>query len=376
MRKRQKIGLPATYVEGFHDPEVVKRMPYRPLGGDTALDVSILSFGGSSLGSVFRDTDLQESINVVHTAVKSGINLIDTAPWYGHGKAEEVLGKALKGIPREAYYLNTKVGRYFPEPLRTFDFTAARVTQSVDESLARLQVDYIDCIQVHDPEFAPDYKVIVEQTLPALIKLKEAGKVKMVGLTGYPLSLQKKIIEAFPGKLDTCLTYCHYSMNDYSLTTYLPWLKEQRLGVINASAISMGLLSHRGPPGWHPAHSNSKVLAACSDAAAYCKSQDVDISTLAMAFTLANPDVPTTLVSTASLKRMKANIASCSYKLTAKEQAVSDHVMETFFKPLEGNEHWEGHEIGEYWKAVSEELAKEALMNKHYKGRVACPKQR
>ena len=75
------------------------------------------------------------------------INLIDTAPWYGHGKSETVLGKALAGVPRRAYYLNTKVGRYDPEPDRMFDFTAARVTRSVDESLARLGCTYIDSVQ-------------------------------------------------------------------------------------------------------------------------------------------------------------------------------------------------------------------------------------
>lgn len=357
-------GLPATYVEGFHDPEVVKKMIYRPLGGDTGLQVSILSLGGSSLGSVFHETNLDECIEVVHTAIKSGINLIDTSPWYGHGKAEEVLGKALVGIPREAYYLFTKCGRYFPETLRTFDFSAERVTKSVDESLARLGVEYLDCIQVHDPEFCPDYKIIAEQTLPALAKVKAAGKAKMIGVTGYPMGLQRKIVEHTKVKVDTSLTYCHYSMNDYSLTKDLEWMKKHKLGIINASAISMGLLSNRGPPGWHPAKDFQKE--ACKKAAEYCNSQGVDISTLAMAFTLANPEIPTTLVSTASLKRMKANIESCTYKLSPKEQEVSDYVMETFFKPLEGKEHWEGIEVKQYWQKVAMEHAKLAVIDKLY----------
>jgi len=63
----------------------------------------------------------------------------------------------------------------------------------------------------------------------------------VIVLGAHCSALQKKIIEAFPGKIDTCLTYCHYSMNDYSLVNYLPWLKEQRLGVINGAAISMSV---------------------------------------------------------------------------------------------------------------------------------------
>lgn len=98
--------------------------------------------------------------------------------------------------------------------------SAERVTRSVDESLARLGIDYIDVIQIHDPEFAPSIDIIINETLPALIKVKESGKVKMVGMTGYPMAFQREIVEKFPGKLDTVLSYCHYSMNDYSLIKY------------------------------------------------------------------------------------------------------------------------------------------------------------
>ena len=181
-------------------------MKYRPLG-NTGMTVSILSFGASSLGSVFRETKEEESINVVHTALKNGINLIDTAPWYGHGKSERVLGKALKGVPRQAYYLNTKVARYQPDFENMIDFSAERTIKSVYESLERLGVDYIDCIQVHDPEFAPSIDIIIKETLPALDLLRKAGLVKKIGMTGYPLDLQQRIIEASTVKIDTSITY-------------------------------------------------------------------------------------------------------------------------------------------------------------------------
>ena len=86
-------------------------MKYRPLG-TTGLDVSVLAFGGSSLGGAFGDIDEAEGIRAVHTALDHGINLIDTAPFYGLTTAETVLGKALREIPREKYFLATKVGRY------------------------------------------------------------------------------------------------------------------------------------------------------------------------------------------------------------------------------------------------------------------------
>src|SRR5712691_1255098 len=121
-------------------------MEYRPLG-KTGLQVSTLGFGASPLGSVFRPIDEVEGIRTVHTALDLGINFIDVSPFYGLTRAEAVLGKALATIPRDRYYLATKIGRYGQNE---FDFSAPRVTASVDESLRRLGVDYVDLIQCHD----------------------------------------------------------------------------------------------------------------------------------------------------------------------------------------------------------------------------------
>ena len=145
------MSLPPTYVEGWHDPSVVAKMPYRPLGAEGRL-VSLLTFGASSLAGAFRSTTEEENERVVVAAVKAGINVIDTAPWYGFGESERILGRALKAVPRAAYYLHTKCCRYQPGVLEQFDFTYDRTIKSVEESLERLQLEYIDTVQVHDPE--------------------------------------------------------------------------------------------------------------------------------------------------------------------------------------------------------------------------------
>ena len=114
------------------------------------MKISHLSFGASSLGSVFHETKLDESILAVEAAIDGGINFIDVSPYYGHTKAETVLGEALKHIPREKYYLSTKVGRYGKDGKNTWDYSAERVTRSVYESMERLGIDHIDLINVHD----------------------------------------------------------------------------------------------------------------------------------------------------------------------------------------------------------------------------------
>src|SRR5215469_3500874 len=155
-------------------------LEYRTLG-NTGLRVSALSFGASSLGGVFEPVDENTGIRTVHTALDLGINFIDVSPFYGYTKAETVLGKALKGIPRDRYYLATKVGRYGDAE---FDFSAARSKRSVDESLKRLGVNYIDIIQSHDNEYG-DLKQVVSETIPTLREVQHDGKARFVGVTGY-----------------------------------------------------------------------------------------------------------------------------------------------------------------------------------------------
>ncbi|XP_048755124.2 uncharacterized protein LOC125666052 isoform X2 [Ostrea edulis] len=336
--------LPETYISDFHDKHAVLRMPVNPLG-KTGLHVSKISFGASSLGNVFRSTNQNESLEVVREALQNGINYIDVAPWYGHGLAEEVLGKALEGIPRSAYYMATKVGRYKPEVDEMFDFSAERTLRSVDESLQRLGLDYVDIIQVHDMEFAPNLDIIINETLPALQKIKQSGKARFIGITGYPLENFKSVIERSTVKIDTILTYCRACIHDNSLQDYIPFFQERGVGVINASPIAMGLLSNRGPPEWHPAR--KEIKDACAKAAAFCRDHNCDISRLAMEHTLGLPGIDTTLFSTASLENLRKNMTAINSPLSTEEEMVLKNTMKTFMDPLTSH-HWEGVEVDEY----------------------------
>ncbi len=275
-------------------------MEYRPLGR-TGLNVSKLSFGASSLGGVFRDIDHAEALRTVHVALELGINFIDVAPYYGLTRAETVLGEALQTVDRERYTLATKVGRYGDAE---FDFSAARVVAGLDESLARLGVDHVDLIQCHDIEFG-DLDQIVEETLPALQRAKEQGKVRFIGITGLPLAIFRAVIDRAP--VDTILSYCHYCLNDTSLAGLVPDLQAKGVGIINASPLSMRLLSERGAPAWHPAP--PELVAAAHQAAALCRSRGSDIAQLAVQYACGHPDIQTTVVGTANPDNIARNVA-------------------------------------------------------------------
>ena len=217
-------------------------MKYRELG-KTGMMVPVLSFGASSLGGVFHSVREEDAIEAVFTAIDNGLNFIDVSPYYGHYKAETVLGKALKEIPRDKYLLSTKVGRYGENGVNTWDYSARRATESVYESMERLHVDYIDLINVHDIEFA-DLHQVAEETLPALVELKQKGLVGHVGITDLQLENLKWVIDhTAPGMVECVLNFCHYSLNDDKLADFLDFFEERGLGVINASPLSMGLLT-------------------------------------------------------------------------------------------------------------------------------------
>jgi L-galactose dehydrogenase len=273
---------------------------YRVLGS-TGLRVSALGFGASPLGGgVFGPVDESEAIQSVHAALDVGINIIDVSPFYGYTRAELVLGKALKGIPRDRYYLGTKVGRYGDNE---FDFSAERVVRSVQESLSRLGLDYVDILQSHDNEYG-DLDQIVNETIPALRNLQKRGLTRFVGVTGYPLKIFRSILDRT--NVDTILSYNHYTLNDSTLTGILPFFQSKNVGAINAAPVSQGLLTNQGPAAWHPAP--HKVKQVCAEAAAFCREQGSDIAKIAIQFALTDRRIATTLVGSSNAAIIVKNV--------------------------------------------------------------------
>lgn len=268
--------------------------------------VSKISFGASSLGAVFHPLKEESGINAVHTALDNGINFIDVSPYYGHLKAETVLGKALKSVDRNLYYLSTKVGRYGKDGNNSWDYSAVKARESVYESMERLNADCIDLINVHDIEFA-DLEQVCYETLPALVELRNEGIVKHIGITNLNLRHFKYVIDHVPqGTVESVLSFCHYTLNDDSLRDYFEFFESHHIGIINASPYSMGLLTEHGAPEWHPAPEALKRVTR--KAIDYCKSKGVSIEQLAMSFSTANPRIATTLFSSTNPENVLKSI--------------------------------------------------------------------
>jgi len=299
-------------------------IPTRPLG-HTGITVPILGFGAATLGGSYGPMALSEAERAVHAALDAGMNFFDTAPYYGRTESERALGHCLRSVDRKRYVLATKVGRYGDNE---FDFTAARVTASVDESLARLGTDHLDLLQCHDIEFW-SLQRIIDETLPALQRLKQSGKVRAIGITGYPLNIFRTVLAQ--AKVDVILSYCHHTLLDQTLAQEVPWLQQQGVGILNASPLSMGLLSSKGPPPWHPAPDGMR--AACRAAAALCAQRGNDLGRLALQVALTLPGVASTFVGIGSVAELERNLAALDPLL---EGALLDQVC-TIIQP------WHNH---------------------------------
>src|SRR5581483_10670398 len=221
----------------------------------------------------------------VRVALDLGMNFIDTSPFYGRGMSEVLLGIALKGVPRDSYILGTKLGRY---DLAHFDFSAKRVAESIDVSLHRLGTDHLDVILCHDIEFV-DMNQVVRETLPALRKVQKQGKVRFIGVSGYPMNIFRYVLDR--AELDVILSYNHYTLQNTMLADLVPYLKEKGVGIMNAAPFSARLLTNAPLPAWHKA--TPAVRDICRQAAKHCAAHGVDIAQLALQFSLAHDDMAT-----------------------------------------------------------------------------------
>ena len=239
-------------------------MHYRPLG-KTGLSVSVLSQGGAAIGQQYGPVSAAEAAECVHSAIDAGVNLIDTAAYYGKGQSEKMLGEILQGGWREKVPSAPR-----PAGSTARCSTSPRERKWFEESLKRLRTDHVDILLAHDIEFATDYDYVFNETANVLQQLKKEGKTRFIGMSCYPLGLLRQAIERCD--LDVVISYAHYSLqNTRLLTELLPVAEAKGVGVLNASPLSLGLFTNQGPPPWHPAP--QEVKDACRRAAEQCRAR-------------------------------------------------------------------------------------------------------
>ncbi|GAB3318703.1 aldo/keto reductase [Larkinella ripae] len=281
-------------------------MEYRKVG-KTDMNVSLLSFGASPLGNVFDETDEDEGRRAVHAAIDHGINFFDVAPFYGDTLAETRLGKALK-TKRNAVYLATKCGRYGNG---VFDFSADRILRSIDESLERLQTDYVDLLTVHDIEFG-DHDLVINEAIPAALKIKEMGKARYVGFSGLPVRYLAKVAREV--EVDTILSWGHYTLLADEINDELvPLSLEKGFGLLNAAPLMQRILSDAPIPVWQSSPQAVKDLQPTL--LALCREYGLELSDVALKYAVGHPVIATTIVGISEQNRLEQNVRALDIQL-------------------------------------------------------------
>ena len=265
----------------------------------------MLSFGTAPLGGLFGAIDDADALRLVHEAIDLGMTFIDTSPYYG--SAEERLGRAL-GPRRDKVLLGTKAGRF---GLADFDFSPARIRSSLEQSLRLLRTDHIDVFQLHDVEFVPLDGVLTD-AFAELVRLRDEGTCRFIGMTGYPLASMARVVAET--EVDVVLTYAHDTLLDSSLSEDLaPIAREHGVGLINAAAVALGLLTPRGSGITSADHPATAAIHAAADAMrAVCARAGADLAFLANQYSIQRTAAATTLVGTRSSAHLRAAVAAAS----------------------------------------------------------------
>ena len=278
-------------------------MEYRELGR-TGLSVSVVGYGTAPLGDMFGITDEDAALQSAYRALDAGINFFDSSPFYGKGLAEERLGKVLRGR-RQEIIVGTKAGRYGPDE---FDFSAERIRRGFEDSLRRLGTDYVDILQLHDVEFV-DLEGPIGEGYGELLRLREAGMCRFIGMTGYPTAMTRRVMTECD--LDVTLSYAHCTLLDACLTDeVLPLAQERRVGVMNAAAVALGLLTHAGPPPHITQVVGERICAAARRVVEVCERQGADVSFLANQYSIQRSGCATTLIGTAKQRHLDSAVAA------------------------------------------------------------------
>ena len=297
--------------------------------GTTGVHVTRLGLGGVALSGAPPATDPQrstaeaEAIALIQRSLALGLNYLDTAPMYGVGQSEQRYGRALRGIAPGSYVLSTKVGRVLrpAEPDSTqlsweFDFSQQGVRQSFASSLARLGLERVDMLFIHDPD--DYYQQALTQALPVLLELRQQGLVSAIGagMNQWQMELQF----AKSGHCDCFLLAGRYTLLDQTaLPEFLPYCVEHHISIIAGGPYNSGILAVGARQGatFNYRAASPEMLDKAQRLNAVCARYEVPLKAAALQFILAHPAIVSVIPGARSVAEVEDNIRMVEFPIPA-----------------------------------------------------------
>jgi len=329
-------------------------MEYRRLG-NSDLNVSVISLGTWVTGGWWwGGSDEEESIKAIRKAIDCGINLIDTAPVYGFGRSERIVGKAIKGL-RDKVLIATKCGLVWTRSEGKLHFTSVdqdgiertvwrnlrpeSIRAECEESLKRLGVDVIDLYQCH----WPDPTTPIADTMEALAQLKQEGKIRAIGVSNFT-----------PEMMAECLKYVElasgqpkYSMLSRAIEAdVLPFARKHKIGILCYSPLEQGILTgkvtmdRKFPPGdnrvkmpWFKEHNRARALKFLERIKPIADGHGVTLAQLALNWVLCQEGVTSAIVGARRPEQVDENIGAAGWRLTDQELSEIRRLLEELGEP-------------------------------------------
>ncbi|MHB2169707.1 aldo/keto reductase [Alsobacter sp. R-9] len=305
-------------------------LPRRAIG-TTGLDVPVLGFGCVPLGGLFSEVSDADARGAVSAALARGIDFFDTAPLYGHGLSEHRLGEALRGVPRDRVVVSTKVGRLLrpvdrvqerselfaaPLPFDTvYDYSAAGVRRSLEDSLQRLGLARVDMLLIHDvvrrwhgDAFEQRYREAMDGAYPELDRMRSEGLVRAIGVGIKDADVCERF--ARDGDFDCIMLAGQYTLlNQDGLDSFLPLAAKKNIAVLMAAPYNSGILATGAARGAKYFYQDAPedVLAKVRRIEAVCASHGVPLAAAALQFPLGHPAVATVVAGCRSASEVHAN---------------------------------------------------------------------
>jgi len=324
--------------------------------GKSDLKVTPVVFGAWAIGGWFwGGTDDAEAVTAIRAAVDAGINTIDTAPMYGFGHSEEIVGKALKGI-RDKVIVATKCGLRWNRTDGDFHFVAQdeqnrshriykvlkpdSIIEECELSLKRLNVDVIDLYQCH----WPDTTTPIADTMGALMKLKEQGKIRAIGVSNFTPAMMRECLTAAPLASDQP----KYSLLAREIEAdVLPFCRENGIGVIVYSPLAQGLLTgkvtmdRQFAPGdlrvntpWFQPQNRQRVLDALGRIRPIADAHRATLGQVAINWVINTPGVTSAIVGARNAAQVRENVHAAEFRLSEEEQSFIRSTFESLGKPI------------------------------------------
>lgn len=313
---------------------------------NSSVQVSAITYGAFAIGGWFwGGADEGDAIHAIEAAIDHGVTTLDTAPIYGMGHSETVVGRTVRG-KRSQVQLLTKFGMVWDrasgdfafdtkdnagQPVKVYKFNGTQsVIAECERSLVRLQTDYIDLLQMHWPETTTP----IEDTMEALEILQQQGKIRAAGVCNCPVELLARANAVLPISTNQVA----YSLVNRGIEQNLvPFCQENGIGILPHTALQKGLLTGKIKPGhvfndgdhrpntpYFTAHNHREVMALLTELAPIAAARGISLAQLAINWTMYRPAVTSVLVGARNAAQMRDNVQAASFRLTPAETGTVD----------------------------------------------------